>query len=196
MRGTAAMNRSRFDERHPGIGAPRQDGVELDGDPREQLQALRPGAPGQVGQVADAHARGRARPGRPASGGRARGCRGRSETRSEVIHALVLLLPSSGVDSNRSISVGSLVLWRRTGLPCHIPIRPESALNPGTLGMHRIALDCNILAAHHPTNRQSRPNSGDGRMSLSVHGRGRDRSWAEGVRAHRDGVKTPRDDHG
>ncbi len=40
-------------DRHPGIGAPGQDRVELDRDPGERLQPRRPGPPGQVGEVAN-----------------------------------------------------------------------------------------------------------------------------------------------
>ena len=51
-------------QRHAGVGAPRQDGVELHGDPRDPVEPLGPGAPGEVDQVrapalgvADAQAR-------------------------------------------------------------------------------------------------------------------------------------------
>ena len=39
-------------QRHAGVGAPRQDGVELRGDPRDPVEPLGPGAAGEVDQVA------------------------------------------------------------------------------------------------------------------------------------------------
>ena len=77
------MNRSRFTIAIPGSAHRGKTRVELDRDRGERLQAFRSGAPGQVGEVAQHRAPDRAHPGRSASGGRARGRRGMSETRWE-----------------------------------------------------------------------------------------------------------------